>query len=194
MIQMPRRSVTRFFIPMIDVLTLLFAMFLLMPVFEEHARLQEGDRPVSTTAFRKDMEIARLSHLLEEARQKQVPLTAREREEMERLRDENRRLLAEVKRPIQERFAVFVLGIDSKSGLLFYYDPLEANKKVILRTAADARKLIDRQRKIAGDRDPYFLFQEPQGKSRFPIGSQRDEYEKWFKGVKHGFESPGSGS
>ncbi len=31
MIRPPRRSVTRFFIPMIDVLTLLFCIFLLMP-------------------------------------------------------------------------------------------------------------------------------------------------------------------
>ena len=32
MIQMPRRSVTRFFIPLIDVLILLFCIFLLMPL------------------------------------------------------------------------------------------------------------------------------------------------------------------
>ena len=30
--EMPRRSVTRFFIPMIDVLTLLFCIYLLMPM------------------------------------------------------------------------------------------------------------------------------------------------------------------
>jgi hypothetical protein len=32
MIQMPQRSVTRFFIPLIDVLTLLFCIYLLMPI------------------------------------------------------------------------------------------------------------------------------------------------------------------
>ena len=32
MLQMPRRSVTRFFIPLIDVLTLLFCVFLIMPL------------------------------------------------------------------------------------------------------------------------------------------------------------------
>ena len=32
MLQMPSKSVTRFFIPLIDVLTLLFAVFLIMPV------------------------------------------------------------------------------------------------------------------------------------------------------------------
>ena len=37
MITLPRRSVTRFFIPMIDVLTLLFCIFLLMPFVEKEA-------------------------------------------------------------------------------------------------------------------------------------------------------------
>src|SRR5438874_10975682 len=35
MIHMPRRSVTRFFIPLIDVLLLLFGIFLLMPIASE---------------------------------------------------------------------------------------------------------------------------------------------------------------
>src|SRR4051812_43336313 len=35
MIAMPRRSVTRFFIPLIDVLLLLFCVFLLMPMVNE---------------------------------------------------------------------------------------------------------------------------------------------------------------
>ena len=37
MIRLPRRSVTRFFIPLIDVLILLFCIFLLMPIVEEGA-------------------------------------------------------------------------------------------------------------------------------------------------------------
>ena len=35
MIGTPKRSVTRFFIPLIDVLILLFCIFLLMPAFNE---------------------------------------------------------------------------------------------------------------------------------------------------------------
>ena len=35
MIHMPHRSVTRFFIPLIDVLLLLFGIFLLMPIASE---------------------------------------------------------------------------------------------------------------------------------------------------------------
>ena len=37
MITAPRRSVTRFFIPLIDVLILLFCIFLLMPLFKPQA-------------------------------------------------------------------------------------------------------------------------------------------------------------
>ena len=43
MIQFPRRSVTRFFIPLIDVLTLLFCIFLLMPMIKETGEAQESN-------------------------------------------------------------------------------------------------------------------------------------------------------
>ena len=42
MIQMPRRSVTRFFIPLIDVMTLLFCIFLLMPMIQSTGEGPEG--------------------------------------------------------------------------------------------------------------------------------------------------------
>jgi len=41
MIRLPHRSVTRFFIPMIDVLTLLFCIYLLMPPDQEAAARRE---------------------------------------------------------------------------------------------------------------------------------------------------------
>ena len=40
MIQMPTRSVTRFFIPMIDVLTLLFCIYLMMPMVDTSANAE----------------------------------------------------------------------------------------------------------------------------------------------------------
>ena len=47
MIQLPQRSVTRFFIPLIDVLTLLFCIFLVMPLAQNNEeslteQLREG--------------------------------------------------------------------------------------------------------------------------------------------------------
>ena len=43
MIRPPRRSVTRFFIPLIDVLILMFGIFLLMPLVEEGAAGAGGE-------------------------------------------------------------------------------------------------------------------------------------------------------
>ncbi|MEN9673721.1 MAG: hypothetical protein RL553_1986, partial [Planctomycetota bacterium] len=42
MIQLPKRSVTRFFIPLIDVLILLFCVFLFLPM------VGQGDTPNSS--------------------------------------------------------------------------------------------------------------------------------------------------
>jgi hypothetical protein len=47
---MPRRSVTRFFIPMIDVLTLLFATFLLLPVLKATAEAETQHKPAPRPA------------------------------------------------------------------------------------------------------------------------------------------------
>ena len=204
MIQMPRRSVTRFFIPLIDVLTLLFAIFLLMPMFEEEARTQEENQPASPNELRKELEsaqqIAGLKRLLEESRRtaerlrkEQNPVTAKEREEMKRLADEVRRLQNEARRPLQQRYAIFALGLDAKTGEMFYYDPLDANTKKIVDDPAKARKLVIQQRSLAGDRELYFLLQEPRKKSPRPLISDTDKYEKWFKsmGVAYGFDRPG---
>src|SRR5438067_4217840 len=71
-IQMPRRSVTRFFIPLIDVLTLLFCIFLLMPLVKA-----TEESPEAETRASKDTVIAT------DARQ-----LARDYEELGRLRAE----------------------------------------------------------------------------------------------------------
>ena len=72
MIQMPRRSVTRFFIPLIDVLTLLFCIYLLMPIVKPAGAEETGDAVPSPA---------------------EAKLSAEERQELERLRklDEARR-------------------------------------------------------------------------------------------------------
>ncbi len=189
MIAMPRRSVTRFFIPLIDVMTLLFCIFLLMPIFNE-AKTGEEEQSPDSTNFRQRLDIERLNRQLREARAKlatarveQDPLTRQERDELNRLRKEH-------VRPLQQRYAIFLLGIDARNGQLFYYDPDEADKKHVIATEQQARELIARERKEAGGRDLYFLFQVPRRKSPYPQVKQRKEYERWFKSVPHGFGSP----
>src|SRR5438132_11262214 len=74
MIQLPRRSVTRFFIPLIDVLPLLFCIFLLLPLIKstgEGASAQ--DQPADgkdTHAGPKDTKRAREAERAEQERLK----------------------------------------------------------------------------------------------------------------------------
>ena len=46
----PERSVTRFFIPLIDVLLLLFCIYLLLPIARSPADQPSGNDLISTTA------------------------------------------------------------------------------------------------------------------------------------------------
>ena len=58
MIRLPQRSVTRFFIPMIDVLTLLFCIYLLMPIVDNADDGEsEGDDPDVFEVFEEEAEV-----------------------------------------------------------------------------------------------------------------------------------------
>ena len=57
MLEMPRRSVTRFFIPLIDVLTLLFCIFLMMPAVKRTA--EAGQPPDQQALARREQRAER---------------------------------------------------------------------------------------------------------------------------------------
>jgi hypothetical protein len=95
MIQLPQRSVTRFFIPLIDVLTLLFCIFLVLPLAQK-AKDPSADAVEAQLPPQTEEEVERL-------RQSAVAL----RDEIERLK----------------RLAVRVLEIDDQTGKLYYRDP-----------------------------------------------------------------------
>src|SRR5437763_6773028 len=100
MIRLPRRSVTRFFIPLIDVLLLLFCIFLLMPLVKGGS---EGTTEDSEVAPRD-----RLRKLEEEVERlrRQVRDTPQDvRAELEKLRQEKIQTL-------QQRLEIHVLEID----------------------------------------------------------------------------------
>jgi hypothetical protein len=189
MIQMPRRSVTRFFIPLIDVMILLFCIFLLMPIFDEARKEEDESQPTSLSAgLRQGLEVDSLSKQLKDAREKIARLergpTARELAELDRLRKEK-------STPLQDRYAVFVLGIDGQTGKLFYYEPAAADVKIIVDSREAAQKLIERQEKEAAGREVYFLFRLPRGERRFPRPIDIEKINKdWFSSVRHGFDSP----
>jgi hypothetical protein len=175
MIQMPRRSVTRFFIPLIDVLTLLFCIFLLMPLVK--APGEEG-----SAATTPEEEIQRLRDEVARLREQHNDSPEKLRAEIERLRREKAQVL-------QERLAVRVLEIDADTGRLFTNDP----ERTEVRDEADAAALIARDRRaLAGSpRELYYLILYPRRPSGYPSRAQWERYERWFHDVAHGRDIPG---
>jgi hypothetical protein len=178
MIQLPRRSVTRFFIPLIDVLTLLFCIFLLMPIVKPSDVADQQTGPLDAR------EREELERLRQELRRGQSGRDANEaeRQELERLRKEKIKTL-------QERLFIRVLEIDPDSGKLFHYDP----DRVEIRTEADARSLIERQKREAANAEIYYLFLYPRRGQGFPEKKQLDQYLRWFADVAHGIDNPHAG-
>jgi hypothetical protein len=176
MIRLPQRSVTRFFIPLIDVLTLLFCIFLLLPLVEE----KKGDDREEV-----EKELRRLEQEVEQLRRKAGGLPRDLQEQLAALRKETGKAL-------QERLAVRVLEIDPATGKLFYRDP----ERVEVSSQADSRALIDHDRREigGGKRELYYLVLYPRDRgSPYPTRGQREQYDRWFEGVALGYDVPGKG-
>jgi len=179
MLEMPQRSVTRFFIPMIDVLTLLFCIYLLMPMVSPSDVAQtEKDRLAREERLRQlEAELARKA-----TQGDGIP--AQLREEIERLRKEKIEAL-------RNRLNVRVLEIDPATGFLYFRDP----DRVRLASQADALRLIerDRQARSASRGELYYLILYPrESASAFPTVEQRKSYDRWFEGVALGYDIPGN--
>jgi hypothetical protein len=178
MIRLPRRSVTRFFIPLIDVLTLLFCIFLLLPLAKAPGETSEDLR-------RLEQELRRVQQQLEEARHKGEETPRELQEKMEELRRQQAKAL-------QERLAVRVLEIDARTGKLYYLDP----ERVEVRDQGDAHALVERDRRERGlgGRELYYLLLYPRDRgSSYPTRRQQEQYDRWFQGVAHGYDVPGAG-
>ncbi len=172
MIRLPRRSVTRFFIPLIDVLILLFAIFLLMPYVSEPLP-PEPEEPPGVEPVAPSTELpADVQTLQKMLREERLRVARLEKERQARL---------------TERLWVQVLEIDPKDGTLVYYDP----ERQEIRTEADAIRLIARHKAragTAGAKDVYFLILWPRVPSPFPTQAQETLYRQWFREVPHGFD------
>jgi hypothetical protein len=174
MLEMPRRNVTRFFIPLIDVLTLLFCVFLIMPL----ARNPGEESP----------------ELASRTPEEQVDYL---KQEVKRLREDAlrwQRELAELRqqklRNLGERLLVRVLEIDGTTGVLFERDP----ERVEIRDEKAAHALIrnDQDKRGLSDNELYYLILYPRNReSPYPTRNQRKTYENWFRGVPMGFDIPG---
>jgi hypothetical protein len=192
MIELPRRSVTRFFIPLIDVLTLLFCIFLLMPVVRPS---DEADRTGGTSSgaaermlsARERQELERLRH---EARQWQ------DAEHLQQRRNDLESQVRELRQTkmlaLEQRLVVRVLEIGD-DGRLFYYDPRRQQDRRMEITRNNVADFIRQQQGEVGSKDLYFLLLYPRpaaGNPAYPLLSQREEYDRWFHNVPHGYDIP----
>jgi hypothetical protein len=178
MIQLPRRSVTRFFIPLIDVLTLLFCIFLMMPLVKNIGTASAGDKTEASAE-----QVRRLQEEIDRLRNQGQQMPEGLQAELERLRKERTQNL-------QDRLGVRVLEIDAKTGGLYYLDP----DRIDIATQAEAQKLIDRdqERLKDGKRELFYLILYPRDPaSVFPHVDQRRDYDRWFKEIAHGYDIPG---
>jgi hypothetical protein len=191
MIQMPRRSVTRFFIPLIDVLILLFCIFLLM----EFTSGTNYDKEAEKVIDQKD-----LIDLLE------VELTQRTRDlqQFEEVRPQLQKtaeLLAEVERlrkvnqqNFQQQAYIRIIDVDVKDGTISFYDDKKPKEPILkIEDAATARALIQRHEEEAKGRQVYYYFLYPRAGKRFVTSAgQEQDYRDWFKGAANSLVKVGS--
>jgi len=193
MIQFPRRSVTRFFIPLVDVMILLFSMFTLLPIVQKAAESEQQSGERSSEELQADnaalqREQRRLSRELARL-QKEVKV----QEDVRKLREELERLRKEKLNVLQQRLAVRVLEIDPKNGDLIAYEAGTPPRPVVIDSKQAAAALIRRQQKEVAPRELYYLFLWPRVSSGFPEQRQLQQYQEWFRDVPFGMERPGLG-
>lgn len=161
----PKRAVTRFFVPMIDVLTLLFCIFLLMPYV----------KPGEETPTKPDDKI--------EIPKPDDPEVLKR--DIEKLQKDRERLAGDRDKAIRQQ-VVCVLEIDAESGRLYH----RGIQRQEIATQADAFALIERERAAAIGREVYVLMLYPRELTGFPEQRQVSAYERWFADIPHGFDNP----
>lgn len=169
MIHMPRRSVTRFFIPLIDVMILLFCIFLLLPIFKE------GDPEHPDKQLKKKFQ--------------------QQEEELRKLYAEQAEQRKGEKPKLSKLFAVRVLEIEpskTRPGRsdLFYYEKGKAAPEVIDSEAA-LGQLVQRHqkelvRKYLPEERPElnYLILWPRENPLYPLEIEKKSYEQWLNARK----------
>ena len=177
MIDMPRRSVTRFFIPLIDVLLLLFCVFLLMPIVNENEldKKTESATDLAEVVASLERELDQRSQDLARYEDLRPQLA-----ELEKLKEEVERLRKE-RKGIVERMVFKILDIDKNDGSLYYVDPLQIQKKPLaIADEKAAHQLIEQHKMQAKKQELYYYFLLPREETGFPTRQQAKEYENWF--------------
>jgi hypothetical protein len=189
MIRMPRRSVTRFFIPLIDVLILLFCIFLLME-FETGAKADAESEKAEEIAFENtklEGELARRLNELHKFEELRPQLT-----ELEQLRQEVERLRNANQQELRNRIYVRTIEYDGKDGSISFYDESRPDQPVVkIPDDKAALALIERHNKEAAatGRTVYYQFVLPRPyRFVYPTGQQKAQYARWFAGAANSLE------
>jgi hypothetical protein len=189
MIRMPRRSVTRFFIPLIDVLILLFCIFLLMEFNSETKADEESDK-AEDLAIKNDNLAGELARRLNELRKFE---TLRDQlNELDALRFEVERLRNAQQQDLRNRLYVRTIEYDGKDGSISFYDEARPQQPLVKITDAQkAMELIERHTNEAEaqGRMLYYQFVLPRPyRFIFPNNEQKRQYAKWFAGAANSLE------
>ncbi len=161
----PKRAVTRFFVPMIDVLTLLFCIFLLMPYVKPGDEAGAKAEPPTEKTPAGDPEALK--------------------RDIEKLQKERERLVGDRDKAVRQQ-VVCVLEIDAETGRLYH----RGIQRQEIATQADAFALVERERRAAIGREVYLLMLYPRELTGYPEQRQVIAYERWFADVPHGFDNP----
>jgi len=178
MIRMPRRSVTRFFIPLIDVLILLFCIFLLL----EYNSESKFDQQSADVELQAALDARNIQVLIErdkefEKYEKLLPQLT----ELEKLRDEVERLRGVNQQNLQDRAMVMIIDINSSDGSISWYDESSAETPILkIADAKSATKLFDRHIQEAKGREVYYYFMPPRPLRGYPTVKQMRTYKDWF--------------
>jgi hypothetical protein len=173
----PRRSVTRFFIPLIDVLILLFCIFLLMPFVSVPAK-PDDDTKADAKAAAVPPDVQKLIQERDEAVKR-----------LDRFRKEQ-----------AERYAYRVVEIDETGDLMYFQGGPKTilgrlkrqqnREKPLTREEEDAEvgRWVEHQKKLAGEKDLYILIQMPRSPDTGrPTRTDQENYARWFQNVPHGY-------
>lgn len=180
MLHPPRRSVTRFFIPLVDVMMLLFCIFLLMPMVETSGPAPNADD---------------LTRQLNEALAERDRL--REQGVVSADLEAKIKALEDSKKKLQEGSVVVrVLEIDQNDGTLYK----RGVERRALRNARDVKAMIDEDheelRQHSDPRKLHYLILYPPPPTDFPLAGVPEEYrDEWFRpqGVEISFVTPRGG-
>ncbi len=170
----PGHSPFRFLIPLIDVLLVLFGLFMIVQVMQKAPK--DENEKVTQNPEKMLSHTLDNAHQVEELRKKLKDLTQKLASERESLRFTSSMELSGM-------LAVSVIQIHPGDGHLFLDDGQT------IRTEAQAHAYIeaDRARQsntVAGaEKKLVYLLRFPRTESLFPTRKQEREYQRWFKGT-----------